>query len=190
MRGRDIWRVACVCLLAFCLWPTPPARAIDNADCLACHSDKTLVKTNAAGRAGPLLVDEEKFKGSIHSKNLCTSCHSDITDLPHAETLKPVSCSQCHRIEADIYLKSDHGQAIHKGVAEAASCQDCHGKAHELLDYRNPASPVNRAHIPETCGRCHGNVAEMEKFDLRQRAVVVSYDKSVHGLAHANGVAN
>jgi cytochrome b subunit of formate dehydrogenase len=166
------------------------ARAIDNADCFVCHSDISLTKTNAAGNAVSLFVDEDKFKASIHGKNLCTSCHTDITDLPHAETHKPVSCSQCHRIEADIYLKSDHGQAISKGVTEAASCQDCHGKAHELLDNRNPASPVNRAHIPETCGRCHGNVAEMEKFNLRQRAVVVSYDKSVHGLAHSNGVVN
>jgi cytochrome b subunit of formate dehydrogenase len=172
------------------LWPATHARAIDNADCFACHSDKSLVMTNRAGQAVSLFVDEEKFKGSIHSKNLCTSCHSDITDLPHAETLQPVSCSQCHRIETDIYLKSDHGQAIHKGVAEAASCRDCHGNAHELLDYRNPASSVNRAHIPDTCGRCHGNVEQMERFNLRQRAVIVSYDKSVHGIAHSNGVVN
>jgi hypothetical protein len=190
MRGPDRWWAACVCILTLCLWPVSHARAIDNADCFVCHSDISLTKTNTAGTAVSLFVDEEKFNASIHAKNLCTSCHTDITDLPHAETHKPVSCSQCHRIETDIYLKSDHGQAIHKGVAEAASCQDCHGKAHELLDYRNPASPVNRAHIPETCGRCHGNVAEMERFNLRQRAVVVSYDKSVHGLAHSNGVAN
>ena len=190
MRGPDNWWAACACLLTLCLWPATHARAIDNADCFACHSDKSLVKTNVDGKAISLFVDEEKFNASIHAKNLCTSCHADITDLPHAETHKPVSCSQCHRIETDIYLKSDHGQAIHKGVAEAASCQDCHGSAHELLNYRNPASPVNRAHIPETCGRCHGNVAEMEKFNLRQRAVVVTYDKSVHGLAHSNGVAN
>jgi cytochrome b subunit of formate dehydrogenase len=190
MRGPDNWWAACVCILTLCLWPVARARAIDNADCFACHSDKSLVKTNAAGKAVSLFIDEEKFKASIHSKNLCTSCHTDITELPHAETHKPVSCSQCHRIETDIYLKSDHGQAIHKGVSEAASCQDCHGRPHELLDYRNPASPVNRVHIPETCGRCHGNVEEMEKFKLRQRAVVVTYDKSVHGLAHSHGVAN
>ncbi len=190
MRGPDRWWAACVCILTLCLWPVSHAQAIDNADCFVCHSDKSLVKTNSAGAAVSLFVDEAKFNASIHAKNLCTSCHTDITDLPHAEIHKPVSCSQCHRIETDIYLKSDHGQAIHKGVAEAASCQDCHGKAHELLNYRNPASPVNRAHIPETCGRCHGNVAEMEKFNLRQRAVIVSYDKSVHGLAHSNGVAN
>ena len=159
------------------------ARAIDNSDCFACHGDKDLVKTNSAGKAVSLFVDEKKFAVSIHSKNLCTSCHTDITDLPHAETHKPVACSQCHRVEAEIYLKSDHGQAIHKGVAEAASCRDCHGNAHELLNYRNPASSVYRANQPQTCGRCHNKVAEMEKFHLRQRSPVVSYEQSVHGIA-------
>jgi cytochrome b subunit of formate dehydrogenase len=159
------------------------ARAIDNADCFVCHSDRTLAKTNATGKAISLFIDETKFGRSIHAKNLCTSCHTDITDLPHPEKLKPVSCSQCHRVETEIYLKSDHGQAIHKGVSEAASCQDCHGNPHELLNYRNPASPVFRTNLPETCGRCHGVTAEMEKFHLRQRSPIVSYEKSVHGIA-------
>jgi cytochrome b subunit of formate dehydrogenase len=183
------WWVACVCILTLWIWPASRALAIENADCLACHSDQTLTKTNAAGKAVVLFVDEEKFSHSIHAKNLCTSCHTDISEVPHAENLKPVSCSQCHRIEADIYLKSDHGQAIHKGVTEAASCQSCHGEPHSLLNSRDPASPVNRANIPATCAKCHGNVQEMEKFSLRQRAVVVTYDKSVHGIAHAKGNA-
>ncbi len=174
MRVRETWLAVCLLTIA------STAQAIDNAECFACHADKD----------GPKFVDEEKFSRSIHSKNLCTSCHTDINDLPHAEHLKPVSCGQCHRIETDIYLKSDHGLALSKGVAEAATCQACHGNAHELLNYRNPASPVNRANVPETCAKCHGNIREMEKFDLRQRAVVVTYDKSVHGIAHSNGVAN
>lgn len=179
-------------LFAVLLWLllALPAGAIENADCFVCHSDQTLTKSNATGKVVSLFVDEKKFASSIHAKNLCTSCHTDITDLPHEEKHKAVSCSQCHRVETDIYLKSDHGQAIHKGVSEAASCQDCHGKAHELLNSRNPASPVNRAHVPDTCGRCHGKTEEMEKFGLRQRAVIVTYDKSVHGIAHSNGVAN
>lgn len=157
--------------------------ALDNADCFTCHADPSLVKTNAAGQSGSLFVDEKKFAASIHAKNLCTSCHADIADLPHAETHKPVSCSQCHRVETEVYLKSDHGLAIHQGVPEAASCQDCHGRAHELLNYRNPASPVYRANQPATCGRCHSRTEEMERFHLRQRSPIVSYEKSVHGIA-------
>lgn len=190
MRRNDRWWAACVCILTLWFWPAQDAKAIDNSDCFACHSDQTLVKTNAAGQAVSLFIDEDKFSHSIHAKNLCTSCHTDITDLPHSDTHKPVSCSQCHRIETDIYLKSDHGMALSNGVTEAATCQACHGNAHQLLDYRNPASPVNRANIPETCAKCHGNVQEMEKFNLRQHAVVISYDTSVHGIAHSNGVVN
>jgi cytochrome b subunit of formate dehydrogenase len=174
MRMRETWLTICVISIA------STAQAIENAECFACHGDKDSAK----------YVDEQKFSHSIHAKNLCTSCHADIADLPHAEKLKPVSCSQCHRIETDIYLHSDHGQAIHKGVSEAASCKSCHGETHTLLNSRDPASPVNRANIPATCAKCHGNIREMEKFDLRQRAVVVTYDKSVHGIAHSNGVVN
>lgn len=165
------------------------AGAIENADCLMCHADPALVKTNAAGQAVSLFVEEAKFGASIHGQNLCTSCHADITELPHAETLQPVSCSQCHRVETDIYLKSDHGLALHKGVSEAASCKSCHGASHDLLNSRDPASPVNRANTPATCGACHARSEEMEKYNLRQRAVVVTYDRSVHGVAHSNGVA-
>ena len=172
-----------VAVVVSILAPVWVARALDNADCFACHSDKELVKTNAVGKAVSLFVDEKKFSDSIHAKNLCTSCHADITDLPHAETVKPVACSQCHRVEAEIYLKSDHGQAIHKGVAEAASCRDCHGSAHELLNYRNTASPVYRSNLPGTCGRCHGKTADMDKFHLRERSPIVSYEASVHGIA-------
>jgi len=187
-RPNTSWWIACA--LTAWLGVVCPARAIDNAECFACHSDKALVKTTAAGKTVSMFVDEEKFAHSIHAKNLCTSCHTDISEIPHAEKLKPVSCAQCHRIETDIYLKSDHGLALSKGVTEAATCQACHGNAHELLNYRNPASPVHRNNIPATCAKCHSNVEEMEKYNLRQRGVVVTYDKSVHGLAHAKGVAN
>src|ERR1035437_1502058 len=119
--------------------------ALDNTDCFTCHEDKTLVKTNAAGQAVALFVDGNKFAKSIHAKHLCVSCHSDITDLPHPEPFvaKAVSCAKCHRVETEIYLGSDHGQAVHKGVQDAASCKDCHGSNHYLLDYRNQ---IGRAH--------------------------------------------
>ena len=172
-------------LIALVCLASRTAAALDNADCLTCHGDESLVKKDAAGKTISLFVDEARFKASIHAKNLCTSCHTDITDLPHPDNFvaKSVSCAQCHRVETEIYLKSDHGQAVHKGVQEAASCKDCHGSNHYLLNYRNPQSPVYRTNLPQTCGRCHGNAPEMEKFHLRQRSPVVSYEKSVHGIA-------
>ena len=164
--------------------------AIENSDCFACHSAKDLTKTDKAGQVVSLFVDEKEYGASIHGKNLCTSCHTDITALPHPDgyTHKPVACSACHRVETEIYLKSDHGQAVAKGESEAASCKDCHGHSHTLLNFLNPLSPVNRTNIPQTCGHCHGNSAEMEKFNLFQSAPVVTYDLSVHGLALKRGI--
>lgn len=161
----------------------PPA--IDNADCLACHGDPSLETTAPDGTKRSLFVDEAQYSASIHGRNRCTSCHLDIVEVPHPDGFRPkaVSCAQCHRLETGIYLVSDHGMAVHQGVEEAASCKDCHGATHSLLDSRNTASPVYRANITKTCGRCHGNIQEMRKFHLRQDDPVASYETSVHGIA-------
>lgn len=168
----------------------PPA-AIDNADCFGCHGDATLVTAGPGGKPRSLFVDQAVFEKSIHGKNRCTSCHGDIVEVPHPEGFHPkdVSCAQCHRLETGIYLASDHGLAVHQGVGEAASCKDCHGATHTLLDSRDPASPVSRTNITKTCARCHANAGEMEKFHLRQSNPVASYERSVHGRAMAENRA-
>jgi hypothetical protein len=84
------------------------ARAIDNADCLACHGEKDLVKTNALGKVVSLFVDEKVFKTSIHRTNACTACHADIKDLPH-EKVAPVNCASCHAAVGKEYATSIHG---------------------------------------------------------------------------------
>ena len=179
-----IFKIALISALLAALLPHANA-AIENSDCFDCHNDKALVKSNAAGQVVSLFVDKSAFTNSIHAKHLCVSCHSDIIDLPHPDhfVAKEVTCSQCHRVESDIYKGSDHGQAVHKGKSEAASCKDCHGSNHYLLGSRNPASPVYRTNLPKTCERCHNNAADMEKFKLHQSGPGLSYEKSVHGIA-------
>jgi len=171
---------------------TPAAKAppsdqaeLDNTDCFACHDDPTLEGTGPDGKPRSLLVEEARFSTSAHGRNRCTSCHDDIVEVPHPDGFrpKPVACSKCHRVEAAIYRSSDHGIAVHSGVDEAASCKDCHGASHTLLGPRDPGSPVHRANIPGTCGRCHSNVEEMKRFGLRQVNPVASYENSVHGRA-------
>jgi len=159
-------------VLAFAA-PARAQEAPDNDTCLACHGDPS---------ADPF-IDPELFGASIHGRNRCTSCHRDVTEIPHGVPLAPVSCASCHRIETEVYLNSDHGLALKAGVTEAATCRSCHGNAHELLSSRNPASPVHRANIPETCAQCHGKTAEMARFRLAQPEPVASYDESVHGRA-------
>ena len=156
-------------------------RAEGNEDCLACHG-------NADSGAPP--VHEKAFARSIHGRNLCVSCHTDATEIPHAEKLAPVSCARCHRLETQIYLNSDHGRAVARGKVEAASCKDCHGHSHTLLNSRNPDSPVNRKNIHDTCAACHGKVDAPANQKLTERKPVDSYDHTVHGVAFRAGKIN
>ncbi|MBI4597104.1 MAG: cytochrome b/b6 domain-containing protein [Candidatus Omnitrophica bacterium] len=157
---------------------TAAAEPLEDSACFSCHGDP------AAGR----FIHPEKFSASIHGHNHCTSCHADIAAVPHDVPVKPVNCSQCHQLEAEVYRQSDHGLAVHRGVQEAASCRDCHGNPHELVNVRDPASPVERANIPATCARCHSQTKEMAKFHLNQAAPIATYEESVHGLALKQGV--
>lgn len=74
------------------------AEAIPNSDCLLCHEDKTLAKTNANGSVKFLFVDEAKFAKSVHKTNACVGCHADITSKhPDDEVpAKPANCVGCH----------------------------------------------------------------------------------------------
>ncbi|MBI4249477.1 MAG: hypothetical protein HY611_08230, partial [Elusimicrobia bacterium] len=158
-----------------------PVMGQQNEDCMACHSD---------GLMGAPRVDFKSHKASIHGRHLCISCHADAANLPHPEKLAPVSCKTCHRIESQIYMSSDHGQAVARGLSEAAACKDCHGRTHTLLNSRNPQSPVNRKNVPATCGRCHKDLKRMEKFKLSELQPVESYAHTVHGEAFAQGKIN
>lgn len=150
---------------------------LENEDCLACHGDPSFERH----------IDPVKFQDSVHSALHCTSCHTNVTEIPHPEKLAPVQCSQCHSVESQIYLQSDHGKAVASGMSEAASCQSCHGSPHAILNSRNPNSPVSRAHIPETCAKCHDNSEVMSKIRLAQPLPYRTYLKSVHGKAHEAG---
>lgn len=149
-----------------------PAK-IDNEDCLACHEK----------------INLNLYINSIHGKNRCTSCHSDIIDLPHEDHLKKVNCADCHQIEAKIYNSSDHGMARQAGV-QAATCVSCHGEPHSLLNYRNPESPVYRLNIPQTCARCHENTEKMAEFSLLEKHPLKTYSETIHGVALKKGEIN
>jgi cytochrome b subunit of formate dehydrogenase len=182
-RTFNLWFAGLSVLISagFSMFIPLSALAAVNSDCLVCHGQKNL---------GALFVDEAAFNHSIHGKNLCISCHQDAATLPHPDKLASVSCSNCHRVETEIYLNSDHGKAISKGRKEAAACKDCHGHSHTLLNSRDPDSPVNRRNIPQTCGRCHADAKRMANFHLTERNPLDSYNHTVHGEAFAKGNIN
>lgn len=151
------------------------AEDIKDSACLDCHSDKTLFKTNAAGRAISLFVDPAKLKASVHKTNSCVSCHADITSKhPDDEVAaKPVSCARCHPQQSESYGASVHGVALANGQMESATCADCHD-SHHIVAPTAPESPLHFSRLAETCGGCHEEAAR----DVAE---------SVHGKAVAAG---
>jgi formate dehydrogenase gamma subunit len=151
------------------------AEEIKNSACLDCHSDKTLYRTNSAGKAISLFVDEAKLAASVHRTNTCASCHSDITnnhpdDKVHA---RPPNCARCHEKQSESYGASVHGLALARGQLDAATCSDCHD-GHTILPPTSPQSPLHFSRLAQTCGGCHEQAAR-------------DVEESVHGKAVAAG---
>jgi formate dehydrogenase gamma subunit len=129
-----------------------------------------------------------EFRASIHGAELargnadtptCTSCHGEHTILAPSDPQSPVAasnvseqvCSPCHssvKLASKYGLRSDrfqtytdsyHGLAIRGGALEVANCSSCHG-SHAITAANDPASPVSKANLAVTCGRCHPGANE------------------------------
>jgi len=126
----------------------------------------------------------EEYEKSVHGKGMragisespvCTDCHGEHTIAKVSDPASPVfarnlprTCAACHEKEAistryalpkkrfATYMESFHGIAVEYGMTKAANCASCHGY-HLVLPSSDPASPVNKANLPRTCGKCHPN---------------------------------
>jgi hypothetical protein len=126
-----------------------------------------------------------QYKRSVHGRSLlekrnleapsCTDCHGEHSILAPKESGSEVSisnipetCSHCHGSMAfntkfnipvnpvKTFKHSFHGIANELGSKRVAECASCH-TAHSVLPPEDPASSVNPANIPATCGKsgCH-----------------------------------
>ncbi|MGO9338829.1 MAG: cytochrome b/b6 domain-containing protein [Terracidiphilus sp.] len=153
--------------------------------CAQCHADA-----------------QEAYSHSYHAKTAkagnapaanCQDCHGGEHEILAASDAKspvnhsniPATCGRCHgqkflmesngeSAQAFIsYQDSVHGRAVEKGSLKAAVCTDCHG-AHEILPASDTKSPISKASVPGTCGKCH---TEIEN----------TFNQSIHGQAIARG---
>lgn len=149
--------------------------------CTSCHTDiKDYPHVGAAkGQVRTELVYDncqkchentsKMFAASAHAKKsegrtraYCADCHGKHnifkpqqpaslvykTNIPH-------TCTKCHNHEvAESYEESFHGKAVILGSKKAASCVDCHGY-HDIVSQTETVSPVNKANVATTCGKCH-----------------------------------
>ncbi len=205
---RVVFFTAPLLFLLFCV--AQSASPQEPAKCLVCHS---AMEGRLQSPAGPLVnlhVNPEKFHSSVHGSLSCTSCHLKFTDNPHVspgaevpadvgkiaseisakypvDAVAAAACSQCH---PDIYqkvLQSVHGRNIvAKHRTDGAFCLDCHGSPHYIVPVKDPASPVSRENMVETCGSCHGNKAMMGKYGINED-VMGSFEESFHGRKLALG---
>jgi predicted CXXCH cytochrome family protein len=164
----------------------PHPEKLPAPQCGSCHEDVS-----------------KEYSASIHglSRNMgasgaaaCSDCHGshDIVpvkqgDSPVFKLNLPTTCSRCHsnpNLTAEYrmkfpqaaaqYMESIHGRALLKlGLIVAPSCNDCHG-VHNIGRSVDRDSPINHAHIADTCGKCHVGVEK-------------TYLQSVHGQLLAKG---
>jgi cytochrome b subunit of formate dehydrogenase len=120
----------------------------------------------------------------------CVDCHGGAhTIVPVSEpesvlykTKEPDVCLKCHLDNAQVrnevglsagfiggYKESIHGVTLASGNLKAPTCSNCHG-AHDMAIGSNPKSLVSKFQVPDTCGKCHGDI-------------VATYYQSIHGKA-------
>lgn len=165
-----------------------PGMAIDDSECFFCHGDANFKVTRPDGTVKPLYVDEQLYAASIHAKEGCVSCHSDITELEHPAGLKKVNCGDCHT-EDEAYAKSPHGRLLKEKSADINGCSDCHG-VHDIRAVSDPLSYIAKANQPKTCGKCHSNPNIVKNHLISIANPSDSYLKSGHAKAIASGNMN
>lgn len=123
----------CLLISGMILFFPITADAIENEECMDCHGDSSLGRTDSTGMQEHVFVEDMKFKYSSHNLNgiTCVDCHADITelnfdeDVPHSTALAQVDCADCHEGEAEAYIKSVHQELSGKGID--IQCYACHG---------------------------------------------------------------
>ncbi len=210
-------RIRLVLPLAWALLPfvcSRAARADDEEDagCVACHSDKTqdpqarqpaLDFANDAHRAARLTctschggkdgtsdyVEAHDAKAGFRGKfsaaavvDLCGGCHDDPAKMASLGSKIEVT-HPGERFRRSVHAHVDAVQGF-----EQPSCVSCHGP-HGILPPSEPASKVNPVRVPDTCGRCHGDLVYMRAFTSAQVRVdqEIEYRTSVHGQRLAKG---
>jgi formate dehydrogenase gamma subunit len=165
-------------ILAFLI--APLGFAATDEECLTCHGDNSLTKTDSAGKEESLFVDESVFTKSIHQSLGCNGCHQGVLAEPHATTPGPVDCGSCHQDALKLYQTGIHGKSRQEGAEDAPTCGDCHGY-HNIRGASDPEDPVYPVNEPKTCARCHENVKLVSKYFIPVPTPYQAYMQSVHG---------
>jgi predicted CXXCH cytochrome family protein len=149
------------------------------ANCQSCHGSHHILshkdplsptyKSNIPKTCGSCHAKiDSDYEAGVHGKavasgNLkapvCTDCHTAHAILQPTEAAfrmqsTPI-CGSCHKDKLSTYRDTFHSQlGALGGYVQTARCWDCHG-AHDVLPASDPRSPINKANLVKTCGKCH-----------------------------------
>ncbi len=149
------------------------------ANCQSCHGSHHILshknpesptyKTNIPQTCGKCHAGiTAEYMNGVHGKAVargdlnapvCSDCHTAHAILQPTEAAfrmqsTPI-CGSCHKEKLSTYRDTFHSQlGALGGYVETARCWDCHG-AHEVLPASDPRSPIAKANLVKTCGRCH-----------------------------------
>lgn len=174
------------------------SRTKEAAMCLSCHLDDPEVRS----RVGPSTGFISSYTSSVHSRAMsdgnegaatCSDCHGSHEIRKGSSPDSRVSrqniaatCGSCHGDVETQYRESSHGTALARGVAESATCTDCHGE-HDILSPDDPRSPVAPRNVSaKVCSPCHGSLRLTQKYGLSGDRLQ-SFEDSYHGLAGRAG---
>lgn len=150
------------------------------ANCSSCHGTHHILshknpqsptyRTNIPATCGKCHAGiQDRYLAGTHGKAMlagnqkapvCTDCHTAHRIMEPQKTAfqeKTVgTCGSCHEEKYATYRDTFHAQVSALGYTQVAHCWDCHGP-HEVLPASDPRSPVNKANLVKTCGKCHAN---------------------------------
>jgi len=160
--------------------------ATQKADCYLCHS--AIAKEHRESIHGISLSE------GVDEAAMCWNCHGSheikkVNDPASSVYPKNLAgtCGVCHdnpklvekfsfgvKNPGLLYSQSVHGILVAKGRLDGATCSTCHG-IHDIKNRVQPGSTISSFTVPETCGKCHKQIAE-------------DYEKSVHWIRAKKGV--
>ena len=94
--------------------------------------------------------------GGLQGKT-CYECHIKGTGIVLRSQERPRKYSLAWAFLT--YQQSPHGRLRAMGDMAAPSCEDCHltQEWSQILSVEHPDSPINPAHLPRICAKCHGD---------------------------------
>jgi hypothetical protein len=148
----------------------------EDKACLECHAKPGQRKHLADGETLSLYIAPQAFAQSLHNKEGCEGCHSEIDAKTHSKEPQAIAskrahssqmqetCRDCHKKTMKQYDDSVHASVARGGSDKAPLCADCHDP-HATRSLKDASSDAN---TPVVCEQCHKQLTQ-------------AFNQSVHG---------